>query len=374
VTRGWALAAAAGLAACSGPTEIVITVDTVLGVPCTIDALSLEVASGGGTITEEIELGAADLPGSITLIPKGAPGEVTVSVTGLREGAPLATAREAVSFDDGQSLELRFVLDRSCVPGPCPAVGVGGYDGLPPPAARRGCGEERYERRDSVFVVRDACEMNEALMDRVLKMQEDEDEVASPFDPPMPFPFRFYGEPVTQLWIGTNGYVGFGSQAPEALVGDVGPARSLGEPGFPAPGVLPFWDDLRIGPRGVCLAVSGQAPDRILWITWKEACFAAGMTTCGAASSQGTLTFTVALEETTDRIYVGYHTMTAGAPNTDRARGNTATIGITNDVPRGCPEAECSAEGLCASGVPCGYTEHSSQQTTMLPNLELRPL
>ncbi len=372
MTRRGALAAAAALAACGGPTEIVVTVDTIFGVPCTLDALALEVTGGGGTASEQIALGAADLPGSITLIPAGEPGELEVAVTGLREGVPLATARETVAFGDGQSLELRFLLDRACVPGPCPAAGVGGYDGLPAPAARRGCGEERYERRDGVFVVRDACEMDEALMGRVLTMQEDEAEAPSPFDPPMPFPFRFYGEPVTQLWIGSNGYVAFGPEAPRALVGDVGPARSLGEQGFPAPGVLPFWDDLRIGRRGVCLAVSGEAPDRILWITWKEACFAAGTTACGAAS-QGTLTFTVALEETTDRIYAGYQAMTAAAPNADRARGNAATIGITNDVPRGCPEAECSAEGLCASGAPCGYTEHSSQQVTALPRLELRP-
>jgi hypothetical protein len=215
--------------------------------------------------------------------------------------------------------------------------------------------------------------MNEALMGRVLTSQEDELEAASPFDPPLPFPFRFYGQPVTRLWIGTNGYLGFGADKPHALSGDVGQARSLGEAGFPSRGVLPFWDDLRIGPRGVCLAMSGAAPDRILWVTWKEACFAAGATLCGPAS-QGQLTFTVALEETSDRIYVGYQAMTAALPNTDRARGNAATIGITNDGPRGCPASECSAEGRCASGAPCGYTEHSSQETTVLPNLELRPL
>jgi len=376
VIRPRAVAAAiavAGLAACGGPTEIVVTVDTVFGVPCAIDALALEVTGGGGTVREEIPLGATDLPGSIALVPDGDPGELTVSVAGLREGAPLATAREVVSFGDGESRELRFVLDRSCVPGPCPASGVGRYDGLPPPAPRRGCGEERYERREALFVVRDACEMNEPVMARVLTAQEDEAEVASPLVPPMPFPFRFYGAPVTQLWIGTNGYVAFGPDRPRALVGDVGPARSLGEPGFPVPGALAFWDDLRVGRRGVCLAVSGAAPDRILWITWKEACFAAGTTACGAAG-QGTLTFTVALEETTDRIYVGYQTMTAAAPNTDRARGITATIGITSDAPRGCPAAECSADGLCAGGAPCGYTESSSQETTVLPDLELRPL
>jgi hypothetical protein len=350
----------------------VVTVNTTFGVPCAIDALALEVSGAGGTVTEEIGLGPADLPGSITLIPGGDPGEVTVSVTGLREGAPIAVARETVSFADHQSRELRFVLDRRCVPGPCPAIGVGGYDGLPPPEARQGCGEERYERREGLFVVRDACEMDVALMRSVLTMEEDEAEVPSPFDPPMPFPFRFYGAPVSQLWIGTNGYVGFGPEAPRALAADVGAARSLGAAGgFPAAGVLPFWDDLRMGKRGVCLAVSGEAPDRILWITWKEACFASGASTCDLAASPSTLTFSVALEETTNRIYLGYPTMMAA--NADRARGIGATIGIKRDVPFACGEDECAADGLCASGAPCGYTEHSSQEATVLPDLELRP-
>jgi hypothetical protein len=368
-----ALAAIAGAAACGGPTEIVVTVDTTFGVPCAIDALALEVAGPGGTVTEEIALAGGDLPGSITLIPDGDPGEVTVSLAGLREGAPIATAREVVSFGEHQSRELRFVLDRACVPGPCPAVGVGGYEGLPPPEARQGCGEERYERREGLFVVRDACEMNEALMERVLELEEDEAEAPSPFDPPMPFPFRFYGAPVSQIWIGSNGYLGFGPEPPRALAADVGAPRSLGEPGgFPAAGVLAFWDDLRIGKRGVCLAVSGQAPDRLLWITWKEACFASGMQPCDLAATPSTLTFTVALEETTNRIYVGYPTMMAA--NADRARGIGATIGIKRDVPFACGEDECAADGLCPGGAPCGYTEHSSQEATVLPNLELRPL
>ena len=97
-----------------------------------------------------------------------------------RAGEPLPVAVEVVAFGDDQSLELRFVLDRACVPGPCPAVGVGGYEGLPAAVPRYGCGEERYAQRDGVVVARDACEMNEAVMGRVLTMQEDEAEAPSP--------------------------------------------------------------------------------------------------------------------------------------------------------------------------------------------------
>ena len=201
----------------------------------------------------------------------------------------------------------------------------------------------------------------------------DEREQMSPLPGGMPFPFRFYGASVTQVWAGTNGYLGLGDAAPGALNANVGAPRSLGMPGFPGKGVLAFWDDLRTGPYGVCFAVSGDAPDRILWVTWKEACFAAVGKACGAPDL-GSLTFGAALEETTDRIYLGYRTMAATAGNTDRAKGFTATIGVTNAAPRGCTANLCSAEGVCQDGTPCGYTEFSSRRTiSPLPALEFDP-
>jgi hypothetical protein len=366
-----ALVACVVLAACRpGPTEIVVVTDTAFGVPCTIDALRLEI---DGTIVDEVEVGPDDLPGSITLATDD-PRNVTVRVTGLRAGEPFAVGEERVAFEDETSLELRFLLDRACVPGPCPAVGIGGFTELPSPVARRGCGDASYGIAESLFVVRDACDMAEASMGTVLS-DADELEAPSPLTPAMPFPFRFYGELVTQVWVGDNGYVAFSTDPPDALNAN-GASNSLGDPAgsFPVRGVLPFWDDLRTGTRGVCFAASGESPDRILWITWREACFKAGATPCGPAA-QGTLTFTVALEETTDRIYFGYQTMTGAGGTADRARGLTATIGITGGTVAGCTADQCSAAGVCADGVtPCGYTEHSSDAVqAALPTLEIVP-
>jgi hypothetical protein len=353
-------------------TEIVVTIDTTFGVPCTIDALHIEATGDGDPVTADVRVGDADLPGSITLVPHGNPRDVAVTVQGLRAGAVFATARDTASFEHDSSLELRFVLDRSCIPGPCPAVGVGGFTQLPVRQARRGCGEHGYAWNNALFVMRDACAMREAITGTVLR-DVDEAEAMSPLSPGMPFPFRFYGAPVTQVWAGSNGYLGFGDTMPRALHGDVGPAGTLGMSRFPGKGVLAFWDDLRTGPLGVCFTVSGEPPDRILWITWKEACFETATMPCGT-SDLGTLTFSVALEETTDRVYVGYHKMTATGANVDRPKGSTATIGVTDAVPRGCMAMQCSTAGVCQDGTPCGYTEFSSgTKVDPLPTVEFDP-
>jgi hypothetical protein len=378
VIRRAILGTGLALGACRGTlpaTEIIVTVDTPFGVPCAIDKLHIEAAVDDSTMMADAELGADALPGSITLVPHGNPRDVTVTVTGLRAGVPFATARGIASFEHETSLELRFVLDRSCIPGPCPAVGVGGYVGLPVPQPRPGCGEHGYSWKPALFVMRDACAMRDASMGSVIP-DVDEKEEPSPLSPAMPFPFWFYGAPVPKIWAGANGYLGFGDTAPNAGRMSIGGPRPLGEVGgFPGKGVLAFWDELRTGPAGVCFTLSGQLPDRVLWITWKEGCFANPLdnTPCGPAD-RGSLTFGIALEETTNRVYVGYRTMTATGGNTDRAKGNTATIGVTDAVPRGC-RTGCSADGVCPDGTPCGYTQFSSFTAQVpLPTLEFDPL
>jgi hypothetical protein len=323
VIRRAVAGACLALGACRGvlpATEIVVTLDTTFGVPCTIDELHIEAAGDGDSVAQDIPVAAADLPGSITLVPRGSPRDVMVTVTGLRAGEAFATAQGSASFEHESSLEMRFVLDRSCVPGPCPAVGVGGYTGLPAPQPRPGCGEHGYSWKYAAFVMRDACAMREASMGSVIP-DVDEDEKPSPLSPAMPFPFWFYG-----------------------------------------------------GPAGVCFALSGEFPDRMLWITWKEACFGSlDGTPCGPAD-RGSLTFGIALEETSNRIYVGYRTMTATGGNADRAKGNTATIGVTNAAPRGCKATLCSADGVCQDGTPCGYTQFSSFTAQVpLPAVEFDP-
>ncbi|MEJ7602323.1 MAG: hypothetical protein WKG01_30790 [Kofleriaceae bacterium] len=348
------------VAGCSVPaTEIVVTIDSELGVPCTID--TLEITAGGQI--ETVAVTDADLPGSIVVVADD-PGMIDVTVTGLRGGVPFAVASERVSFVDESSLEVRFLLDRSCVPGPCPAVGVGAYEGLPAPAERRGCGTDSYLSQDSLFVLRDACELEGAKVGLLAGAPSGEAKLEFA---ELPFPFTFYGVPATEIWVGSDGYLAF--QQPNAA--SIGTSDTLGRGLFPVAAVLPFWDDLRLGPKGVCYAVSGVQPDRVLWLTWKEACFQQGPA-CGAPDL-GFLTFSVALEETSDRIYVGYNAMTATGANAQRAKGQFATIGVTNKSTLGCATG-CSAEGTCPSGAPCGYTEHSSRMTLdPLPNLELVP-
>jgi hypothetical protein len=379
VNRGIAIAAIV-LGACRGElpaTEIVVTVDTTFGVPCTIDALHIEVVGDGDPVTRDVTLedapGGTTLPGSMSLVPRGDPREVAVTVTGMRDGAPFATATGEASFERDGSRELRFVLDDRCVPGPCEAVGVGGFRGLPERQPRRGCGEHGYSWKNAIFVMRDACAMSDASHRTVLS-DADEDEAPSPLSPGMPFPFRFYGERVTQVWAGDNGYIGFGDTKP-GVPNIVSHSLPLGDPGFPGKGVLAFWDDLRTGSAGVCFAVTGKFPDRILWITWKEACFASeDDKPCSMVPRPDTLTFGIALEETTDRIYLGYLTMDSPALP-DRARAQTATIGVTDAVPRGCRTPMCMIDGTCQDGAPCGYTEFPARRIIVgpLPTLEFDP-
>jgi hypothetical protein len=352
-------------------TEIIVTLDTLFGVPCTIDAVHVEAISDRGSAAEEFPI--TELPGSITLFPRGNPGPVTVRITALRRGEVFATASGDTVFEEQSSVEMRFLLGPSCVPGPCAAIGVGRYVDLPAPAPRRGCGERAYAVKGALLAMRDACSMREAIMGSML-INVDEKEELLPTAPAMPFPFSFYGEPVTQLWVGDNGYIGLGNAKPNALQMTVGASRSLGERGFPGKGALPFWDDLRTSAAGVCYAVSGESPDRILWITWKDACFANDMGRPCGSEFAGTLTFGAALEETTDRIYFGYRTMVATMGNADRAKGGGATIGVAEVAAQGCMRDLCSTEGTCEDGTPCGYTEFSAGELVApFPTLEFDP-
>ena len=357
----WLVAAAlAGCLPQKAATEVVVTVDTTFGVPCTIDALRFEITGPGGTVTQDVALTGTELPGSITLV-ADSPDRDTVTVSGLRQGEVFAQAQSEVTFQDRDSVELRFVLDRDCLAAPCPAVGIGAYSELPAPLPKRGCGATAYAWQPSVFEMRDACEMAAADAPTTILRDIDEREDPSPY-PAMPFAFDFYGEPVTKIWVGTNGYLGFGDTQPNALQANVNSARPLGDPdGFPTRGALPFWNNLRTGPDGVCFATTGAFPDRVLWITWQKACFASSTVTMCGALADGVLTFGVALEETSDRIYFGYPQMTGAGSTTDAAQGVDATIGITSNAPKACPATECGTDGRCASGEPCGYTQISAQ-------------
>ena len=230
-----------------------------------------------------------------------------------------------------------------------------------------------YVSSNTIAPIRNACELPAQLTARVLTDGANEVEVASGLMPALPFDWCFFGQKASNLWIGDNGYIAFGDSPPGATQALVGDAHSLGGAGVPAPGVSVFWDSLRPGPDGVCLAVDGQPGSQTLWITWSAACFEDGTGVCNADSGSN-LTFSVGLEEATGKILVGYLSMSGDGPLEQRALGQSATIGLSDAVTPACTADACSPEGLCTDGTPCGYTEISAQRILdPLPSIEFSP-
>lgn len=226
----------------------------------------------------------------------------------------------------------------------------------------------QYAWSESIAVVRNACELPSAKSGSVLTEGDNEVEIESPVTP-LPFDVCLYGELRTTMWIGDNGYVALGDAPPNALQADVGVPHSLGESGVPGPGVVPFWDALQTSADGVCVAVEGSAPDRILWVTWSGACFEDGSGSCDA-ESPSSLTFSAGFEEGTGTIIVGYVAMSGDGAFDERAQGQTAITGITNSGARGCPAADCDESGACSDGSPCNYTEVAATTIRRLETVE----
>ena len=338
------------VAGCGDRTEIVITVDTTLGVPCAMNRIALEV----GDDRSERPLDPHDLPGTFVVLPGDQSVRATVIAT--RAGDPVASAFGTIAPVDGEARELRFVLDRSCVPGPCAPVARGEFVDLPPPLAHRSCAGVGYAVDDEPIVaVRDACAIAGAT--HHLRDASDAEEAVA-----LPFGFQLYDREVSTAWLGVNGYVAFEEAATPTRASSVN-----GAPDFPRPGILPFWDDLRTSGEGICVATSGSAPSRILWITWKRACFGNTLA-CPAVDVE--LTFSVGLEETTHRLFIGYLTMRS--PDA-RAQGQFATIGVRDRGGIGCQPAQC-IDGTCPDRAACGFTQYASNTPLLaFPTLELAP-
>lgn len=114
---------------------------------------------------------------------------------------------------------------------------------------------------------------------------------------PLPFPFTYAGAPVTEITIGTNGFVRmsggaiFGSNWVNALTS----TASL-------PVLAPFWDDNNRGTGGIFYATSGTAPNREMAIEYR------GILTSGSGSSTSTsrARFKVILKEGSNEIVFHY--------------------------------------------------------------------
>lgn len=356
---------------CGDEAEVVVFLDTSLGVPCEIDEMRVEVAGGGVGATRTVD--PRDGLQSLTVIKDGGGDDFSLSVQGLLRSTVVARATAELSFDDGDRRALAVVLDERCLGQGCDLSGELGPFAEPAPAERRACEAVplRYEFEQSAVRVADACTTTTGLvvevagfspMAEVLEVTNElGDALQTRFD------FRFYGERIQRLWISSDGYVAFGNAPPNAVIGET----NLAGDRAPELAVAAFWDDLSLGnPESrVCVNLAGSGDREVLWITWKNLCFSP----CVPGEA---LTFSVGLEEVTDRVNIGYLAM----PDNDRGRGAVAAAGLRGPSAPGCSAEECDARGLCSDGLtPCGFTEVFSRvRPNQMPLAEttfnLRPI
>lgn len=347
----WCLAAAA----CADPTEVVVFVDTTLAVPCAVDTFRITVEGAGAA--EVREANAADGQASLTVVKDSGGNNFTVQVEGLVGGAVVASGTANVAFQDGISRQVALVLDETCREAPCDFTESLGDLATPPAASRASCEDvaDRYTfaAQTGLVEVVDACDLSAGPFQRFTTLSSEEvridDEtlaglIADDFD------FRLYGEPVNQVWVTDDGYVSFGAQPSNATFDRVTNSEGITSPGHPERAVLGFWDDLALSPDdgAVCAAMVSAGGRNTLWVSWTHACIAP----CNPADD---LNFSIGLEEETNRITIGFGRMES--LQADRAAAAGAVVGVIGAAPLGCDAGQCSAEGTCADGTPCGFTE-----------------
>lgn len=132
----------------------------------------------------------------------------------------------------------------------------------------------------------------------------------------IPFEFRFYDKPYSQLYVGANGMVGFAFDGLNAYLNADIPNTS------PPNGMLcPHWDDLNPASAGsIRIGTVGTTPNRKLVVSW------VGVPHWSAPGSP--LTFQAVLCEGSDDIVFQYLDMKPGDAN--YGGGRSATIGVEN--------------------------------------------
>ncbi len=129
---------------------------------------------------------------------------------------------------------------------------------------------------------------------------------------PLPFPFLFYGDVYTNVYVGANGILSFEAQALPGFNTDLpsaGPPNNL---------IAPFWDDFTPLPGSVHFGIDGVAPNRRAVISWIDADAGLG--------PHVSYSFQVLLEESHEIIFQ-YLEVNPGSRNSSAA-GRSATIGL----------------------------------------------
>jgi hypothetical protein len=126
----------------------------------------------------------------------------------------------------------------------------------------------------------------------------------------LPFPFTFYGQSYSTVYVATNGFVNF--LAADSTYSN----SSIPSTATPNAAIYPLWDDLYVdGTATVRTEVVGTAPNRSFVIEWRDVRF--------YNTATPIVRFEVILSEN-GQIKLQYATVGSDG----RAQGNSATIGI----------------------------------------------
>jgi subtilisin family serine protease len=140
------------------------------------------------------------------------------------------------------------------------------------------------------------------------------DDQVSPAQP-LPFPFTFYGQTYTNLYVGSNGLLGFANAGMTKFVNADIPSADT-----PNNMLYPFWDDLYPpGGGSILIGTVGTAPNRSVVVSW------VGLPHFGYTNTV-TFTFQAILNEAGNDIVFQYQDV---QPADSRyGRGLSATIGV----------------------------------------------
>jgi len=159
-------------------------------------------------------------------------------------------------------------------------------------------------------------------MGTALGLGDDDDALVT-----LPFTFKFYGDYKTEIRIGSNGYVTFGTYGTD-LGNDCIPDTNNPNDIIPV-----FWDDLNPSNGGeVYHYTDGTSPDRRFFVQWHQV---------PAYSNSGSHTFQVILHETTNDIELRYGVLTGDT----HSNGDEATAGIENSDGTQGIQASCDTAG-----------------------------
>lgn len=146
----------------------------------------------------------------------------------------------------------------------------------------------------------------------------------------VPFPFRYWGAPVSAVNVASNGFINFDGVNAASTSGAI-PDRTT-----PNGVVAAYWLDLLTRETGVCIATVGSAPNRRFVVQWADAAY--------YPSRTANLTFEIVLNETSNTIDMLYQSL--------GTTGSGVTLGL---------ETVDGTDGaiLCSGSTACPVTSGS---------------